>query len=130
MITLRTEAKLGSGMIGALIGLVFIAVSLMAAAKLAETIILTQRLDALAADSVRRLTVASGSANPNTQNELEKRIEDLLPSYKNNLSFSLSQSSNLLTFRIQLNDYSVFIWPGLNAGPYTLSAAATARLEA
>lgn len=129
MVILRTGAKPGSGVIGALVGLVLIAISLIAASKLAETVLLAQRLDALAADTVRRLTVASASINPDTRDILEQRIEDLLPNYRNNLSFSVLQSSNLVTFQIHLNDYSVSIWPGLSSGPYTLSAAATARSE-
>lgn len=116
-------------MVGALIGLIFVAICLLAVARLTETVLLTQRLDALAADSVRRITVASGVANPNAENEAELRIENALPNYRDDLSFSLMQTSNLVTFQIHLSNYSVAIWPGIGTGTYTLSVGATAREE-
>ena len=129
MFTLRTESKPGSGIVSSLVGLIFILTFLVSAAKLTEMVLLTQRLNALAADSVRRLTAGGGLANPNSQAEIESRIKNLLPDYKNDLAFSQERSGNLLTFQIRVNDYSITVWPGLSAGPFTLSASASSRME-
>lgn len=129
MFTLRTETKPGSGIVSSLVGLIFILTFLVSAAKLTEMVLLTQRLNALAADSVRRLTVGSGIANPNSEADVESRIDNLLPTYKNDLAFSLQRTGNLLTFQIRVSDYSITVWPGLGAGPFTLSATASSHME-
>lgn len=129
MFTLRTETKPGSGIVSSLVGLIFILTFLVSAAKLTEMVLLTQRLNALAADSVRRLTVGSGIANPDSEAGVESRIDSLLPAYKNDLAFSVQRSANLLTFEIRVNGYSMTVWPGLSAGPFTLSASASSHME-
>lgn len=92
-------------------------------------VILTQRLNSLAADSVRRLSASSAINNPGALALAEQEVATSLPTYKNDLSYSLVSGASSLTFTIFLHNYSVLELSGMGAGPYTLSASATSHLE-
>ncbi len=129
MIRLRSGSKPGTGVISSIIGLLFVVTFLVSAASLTKIVLAEQRLDAVAADSVRRLTVGEAFADATYQSGVEHQIEEMFPSYKKNMSFSLQREGSLLTLQISVSDISVSIWPGISAGPYTITASATSYIE-
>lgn len=129
MSRLRTGDEDGTGIISSLVGVLFICFFLISVTKITEIILLTQRLDALASSSVRKLSVASAQGNAQAITQTESQISDSIPLYRNQLSYHLSTTTNFLVFSIFINDYSITVWPGLSLGPYRLKGSAAARIE-
>ena len=129
MAFLRTGSKPGTGIVSSLVGLLFIVAFFVAAASLTKLVLVEQRLNAVAADSVRRLSAGQAIGNTLMVSEIEQHVDDMFPELAGNMSFFTQRTGNLTEFRIQLSNYSVQIWPGISAGPYTLSASATSHTE-
>lgn len=123
------KGESGSGIVGSLLGLLFVLVFMIAAARLAGLAMLDQRLNALASDSARRLAMGGASASPFSVSTVERHVREMLPGYGQDLSFQVTKATTMLTFEIELNHYSMSVWPGLSSGPYQLKASATSHLE-
>lgn len=124
---MRTER--GSGIISSLIGAIFVLIFLIALSRLAGIMLVSQRLNAAAQNSVRMLSVASANRNPLFTSQIETKVENEFPTYAKSLDFRLSQNGKLLTFEIELNNFPVSPWPTIQIGSYTLTASATSFVE-
>lgn len=91
--------------------------------------LVSQRLNAAAQNSVRMLSVASANRNPLFTSQIETKVENEFPTYAKSLDFRLSQNGKLLTFEIELNNFPVSPWPTIQIGSYTLTASATSFVE-
>lgn len=125
----RTKSENGSGIISSILGLLLVSVFLVSTAKISEMILLSQRLNAIAQNSVRQLAVVSSLNNPTALTDTEIRIGEILPKYRSSLNYSYAVKDSLATFTVSLPGYTLSIWPGIGTGPFDLSASASARLE-
>lgn len=124
---MRTEQ--GSGIISSFIGALFVLIFLIALSRLVGILLVSQRLNAAAQNSVRMLSVAGANQNPLFASQIETQIENEFPDYANSLFFNVNQNGNLLTFQIRLDNLPISPWPTIQAGSCTLSASATSFIE-
>lgn len=124
---MRTES--GSGVLGGIVGIIFILVLLISLSRLAELVILDQRLSADTVNSVRMLSVASFNQDPTFIDQIKNQLSTEFPTYKNSIQCQLNRNGNLITLAVNLGNYTLSPWPSIGLASYPISATATSILE-
>ncbi len=124
---MRTER--GSGVISGIVGMIFTLILLIGLSRIAELVILDQRLSAETVNSVRMLSVASHNQDPAFMDQIISQLATEFPNYKNSITCQLSRDGNLITLIVNLGNYSLSPWPSIGLGSYPISSTATSIIE-
>lgn len=124
---MRTEN--GSGVISGIVGIIFILVLLIGLSRVAELVILDQRLSAVTVNSVRMLSLASHEQDPTFIEQIKNRLSTEFPNYQNSINCQLNRDGNLITLAVSLGNYSLSPWPSIGLATYPIRSTATSILE-